>query len=1125
MALTSITQDFVVASGLVVQGTNLATTSSSAAGTLSVRGGAAFAQNVVIGSTASIWGPGILHSTLFVQGNTGIQGALNSTGTFSVNNNLFTVNGATGNLYSQGNAGIQGTLNSTGTLSVNNNLFTVDGATGNIYSQGNAGIQGTLNSTGTLSVNNNLFTVDGATGNVYSAGNAGIQGTLHSTGTLSVNNNLFTVDGATGNVATQGTLAVVGASTLTGALYVGAGTTLNSTLNVAGVTTLTDTTAADSLSGAASLKLSGGEYISKNLVVMGAGSSTGTLTANALYVAGGVGINNGLRVQGTAVFQNDVFFNGQTTYVYSTNTVYTDNLIELHSTSTGVSGVWTFDDQKDIGLRFHYYQNGIGDLNAAFVLAADTHEFEFYRNGTETNGSFVSHDYAGIKAASLNLVGGTSASNTGSGDLVVAGGVGIAGELWVGNTIHGTVTQANNLNGGAQGYIPIQSANGVTAFIPAGTADSQVLTWSGTTATWVSAGSQSVNFANYSGTATNIAGGVRYDIPYQSATSTTTFSSNLQFDGTTLTVTGIKDTALTTNGGVVYNSDGMGTLADSSGLTYDGSGTLTVGTELNISGSGGSITMTGGDITGANNITGSGTVQGGYVDPTNLTSGRVTFHNGSWLVDDANLLYDSGTGTLSVGATDGNGSLYVGYNITVDTSGSVTLNYATQNAIAYIDGSNNLVSNSNLAYDGTNVTLGGSGYVSAPVFEATSTAPTLTTSTGGAVSVAGGVGIAKDLYVGTTGTVAGNLTVQSDLYVDGTLYVKGTSLTGIDKITGSTGTFVDIVSTGTAYLATVTATNTLYVGSTATFNSDVYVDGTLYVQGHSLTGVDKITGSTGTFQDIVSTGTAYLATVTATNTLYVGATSKFNQTATFNSDVFVDGTLYVQGNSLTGVDKITGSTGTFLDIVSTGTAYLQNVSINGTTTATGHIYVTNTDDGTFPGKSVQDASIGTQGSISAAKNIKAGGVISAGDFGGTGSYDSAISNLNGNSPGTGDSGSIDGFYLLNNMQAARTVKVASQASAVVIDTWDKTLYTSAKYLVQIYTSGGIHIEEIMLVQDQTNIYISEYGIIYTTGSALGTFDSDFSGSNIELKFTPAASLTGTIQIVRQSILTSAESYC
>jgi hypothetical protein len=1210
VALTSITKDFVVSSGLLVQGTSIVTTSSSAAGTLSVQGGAAIAQNISVGSTATIWGPSILQntlyvggaatlsSTLYVDGATGIRGALNSTGTFSVNTNLFTVDGSTGNAYSAGTLGVQGAFNSTGSFSVNSTQFTVDASSGNMFSTGtgyfgsSVGIQGALNSTGTLSVSNSSgvqnFTVDNtgnltAQGTGYFNGAVGIQGALNSTGTLSVSNSSgvqnFTVDN-TGNLTAQGTGYFNGAVGIQGAL------------NSTGTITTLDTTSATT-GGAGALVVKGGEYIEKNLIVNGSDTNTATLTSNALYVKGGVGINNGLQVQGTAVFQNDVYFNGQTTYVFSTNTVYTDNLIELHSTSTGVNGAWTFDDQKDIGFRFHYFQNSIGDLNAALVLAADSHEFEFYRNGTETNGSFVSHDYAGLKAATLTLVGGTTATNTTTGDLVVSGGVGIGGKLYVSGGIDGTITTSTNIDGGGAGYIPIQSANGKTAFIPAGAEDGSLLTWNNanSTATWVSASSSIPNFARYAGTATNIGGGNAHDIPFQSATSTTSFDTGLfQYDSTLktlkvddVTIYGkgdVQATYTTNNAIVAATGTHIGVWSDTAvNLNYKNTNIVQVdnnGATLGV-GTGGQYTLvlgTAGDLT-LGGATGGGTFIAPFVNPANLTSGYVTFYDGTTLVDDSGLTYSSANQELTAN------QLYVTTTASSDTiivRNSLQSTSTTASNALYVQGGIGVEGQS---YFGKSIRVGDNviatnqvsgiagvffgdvngfgalyagttNYVELPSTVLQTTAFVndyaqnnfQNTSTGVKASTdwvaTAGDGTDTENYI-DMGIVTANWdgTQSNSLGTalggnDGYLYVQGGTGIGGNLVVGasSTGTTVKIVAGGadasyTAAIfrapnidATSTSTGTLsiaggvgigkslYVGTTATIGGDLYVDGTLYVQGSNLTGIDKITGSTGTFVDIVSTGTAYLGTVTATNTLYVGST------ATFRSDVYVDGTLYVQGNSLTGVDKITGSTGTFVDIVSTGTAYLHTIS------GSGHIEVTNTDDADRSGYAVSTASISTLGGIKAAKSITAGGVVAAGDFGGTGSYDSAISGLSGS---TGDSGSVEGFYVLNNMQAARTVKVDTQTGAVVLDSWDKTLYTSAKYLVQIVTSGGIHVEEIMIVQDATDIYMSQYGLVYTNIS-LGIFDAEYSSNNLELRFTPAVSLTGTIQVVRQSILTAAESY-
>jgi hypothetical protein len=78
-----------------------------------------------------------------------------------------------------------------------------------------------------------------------------------------------------------------------------------------------------------------------------------------------------------------------------------------------------------------------------------------------------------------------AAISTATGALVVAGGVGIGGDLWVGGTINativGSVSTATNLAGGILGQIPYQTSPGITSFIGPGLSG-QVLVSNGSAA-------------------------------------------------------------------------------------------------------------------------------------------------------------------------------------------------------------------------------------------------------------------------------------------------------------------------------------------------------------------------------------------------------------------------------------------------------------------------------------------------------------------------------------------------------------------------------------------------------------------------------------------------------------------
>jgi hypothetical protein len=135
----------------------------------------------------------------------------------------------------------------------------------------------------------------------------------------------------------------------------------------------------------------------------------------------------GAQIVSDVTFTGVVTFSSTATYVNSTNTVYTDNLLELHTHPTGIGGAWDVDDGNDIGFRFHYY-NGT-DTNAALVLANDTKYLEWYSSGTETNGAFTG-TYGTFKTGSIKLNDTTSSTNVTSGALTVAGGVGVSGDVY-----------------------------------------------------------------------------------------------------------------------------------------------------------------------------------------------------------------------------------------------------------------------------------------------------------------------------------------------------------------------------------------------------------------------------------------------------------------------------------------------------------------------------------------------------------------------------------------------------------------------------------------------------------------------------------------------------------------------
>jgi len=132
---------------------------------------------------------------------------------------------------------------------------------------------------------------------------------------------------------------------------------------------------------------------------VGAGSITlGTITLSDNSGTLSVGGSANMTVPGNLSVTGTFTVNGATSYIQGTNTVYTDNLIELHAPTGGVGGSWATNDSKDIGVRFHYYN--AADKNAALVLSNSSGYLEWFSDGTESTNTF-SGTYGTIKAANF----------------------------------------------------------------------------------------------------------------------------------------------------------------------------------------------------------------------------------------------------------------------------------------------------------------------------------------------------------------------------------------------------------------------------------------------------------------------------------------------------------------------------------------------------------------------------------------------------------------------------------------------------------------------------------------------------------------------------------------------------
>jgi hypothetical protein len=759
---------------------------------------------------------------------------------------------------------------------------------------------------------------------------------IQGTGTVTSSTGQTTSLQANGGAAIAKNLIVGTTATIGGNLITNRDATISGDLSVLGTIKLKDTTATSlvlfnlttaTIGGAGTLKVAGGAYIGNNIVIGGTNASTGSVVNNSLYVAGGVGIAKSLVVSGQTLFQGDVIFTGATTNVYSTNTVYTDNLLELHvpdNTST-----WTFDDGKDIGLRFNYYSNS-SNQRGALVLANNTKYLEWYDTGAEsTTGTFTATTYGTFKTGNIIVAGTDTAINTQSGALQIIGGVGIGKDLFVAGIINastvtgylkGLASTASNIIAGTTGSIVYQSAPGISTTLPIG-GYGQVLVSTGNIPAWFSLSTVPVDYSN---TATNINAGADMQIPYQTGYGKTEFEYNFRYDYT-------NDTLRTVNAVFTGTTDAASTITGALQI----SGGVGVGKNLYVGGNAvlfGNLALNNGDITTTNtgtfnlinttattiNFAGSGTT-------INIGSGNgyVEIKNRTTITNTASSISTASGALQVVGGVGIGENLYVGGGINVGgniipANNSVSLGSLLSPFADLFLGANSLYVDT-IKFSGTLTNLkieSSAGPVTlnagAGVFTNTTNASSTIT---GAIQVTGGVGIGKDLYVGGNEVILGDVEVRGGDFTTNqtTFNLINTNATTVNFAGSSTainiGSDTGYISIRSSEVASSTTTGALRVVG------GVGIGGGLFVGGDFKT--DQTT------YNLINTNAATVNFAGSSTALTIGATSGYTNIR--NVTTLTNATSAT--STSTGALTVRGGVGIGGDLYIGGTGYINNSEI------------------------------------------------------------------------------------------------------------------------------------------------------------------------------------------------------
>jgi hypothetical protein len=253
---------------------------------------------------------------------------------------------------------------------------------------------------------------------------ANVSSTLAVTGTSTFTGATNHAGGITASTVSAGTIGNTGA-TLTGTVSTAAQP------NITAVGTLTSLAVSGATTAAAIT--STGTIIASTLNAGTIGNTgatlTGTLNTAAQPNITSLGTLSGLTTSGDVTVGGNLTVQGNTVTIGSNNLTVTDSIIGLHTFANGAPLI--SDDGRDIGLRFHYYK-GV-DKHAFLGWENNLETLVWYANATEVS-SNVTGTLGNVQFGSLTLSNTTPSSSTTTGALIVAGGAGIGGSLYIANT-------------------------------------------------------------------------------------------------------------------------------------------------------------------------------------------------------------------------------------------------------------------------------------------------------------------------------------------------------------------------------------------------------------------------------------------------------------------------------------------------------------------------------------------------------------------------------------------------------------------------------------------------------------------------------------------------------------------
>ncbi len=858
-------------------------------------------------------------------------------------------------------------------------------------------------------------------------------------------------------------------------------------------------------------------------------TGSGSYTSGALVVTGGVGIGGTLNVQG------DLNVQGTFTTINSTTITVADKNIELGvvatpSDLTAQGGGITLRGGTDKSINWY---SGVGwSSSESWNLASG--------NTYKINGGIVLSATSlgvGITNSSLTALG-TITTGTWSATAITAlyGGTGLVPSFTVGDILYantantwGRLTANSNA-----GYVLTSAGSGAT---PTYVAQSTLSVGLATTATYA----HQSGYAITSGIATTA-------ISLNVVAASTNTNHHILFTPTSGSASGI---AVSSDAGLLFNpaSNTLTTNTFSAGVSVNTVAASITGSTASTSPSSGALIVTGGVGIGGSLYVASATAISGVtinngIITGNLTGTATTATTSGFATTSANLnVANAASGTFfpvlsnTASSTSGIGASVNGFfsfNTATGAFGATSVNILAGQS--YSVGGNSVLSATSLGTGVTNSSLTAVGTISTGTWSATA----ITAFYGGTGYNSYTVG---DLLVGAGSTLyklpvgTNNFVLTADNTAPGGVKWTATAATGVTTLNG--------LNAGLQYFATGISGSGFNIsssGSTHTFNIPIAgtgATGLVSTLAQSFAGVKTFTNDTIISSSTVSTSTATGA-LTITGGVGIGG-SLYTGTSTASSIsgvVLNNGVITTGSWSATAITARYGGTGntsyTLGDLlVGAGSTFIKlPVGINS--------YVLGADSSkpsgigwtTVTPLTVSDTPPASPKNADLWFNSLDGGLlVYYNDVDtaqwveialGSGIDLSQPVHITNTTPST--STSTGALIVDGGVGVAGTVFASSFSINGVYDQISSTLVTSAttvnqvalsldassfrtaKMFVQVTSGSNYHSQEILMVHDGSQVYMTEYAMV-NTGAIGSTFDGDISGGNMRFLVTPTNAVT------------------